>query len=126
MHAISRKGMKRRELNDVELRDILSDILPLVRVDHIIPSTSDVLCQAIRRGLISSPPSHMIAANHSHNKVHAWIRSQIGLFVRPRLFMPYYEEIKVSVVFYRSLKLNALLFVYQKWVFYFIKRILNV
>ena len=51
-HSVTRKGVKKRDLSDVELREILSELLPLVRMDHVLPPSSDVLNQAIRRGLV--------------------------------------------------------------------------
>lgn len=95
-HSVTRKGIKKRDLSDVELREILSDLLPLVRMDHVLPPSSEVLSQAIRRGLVSTPPSHMIGDDRENYRVNAWARGgkNQGLFVRPRLFMPYYEEIK--------------------------------
>lgn len=74
----------------------MSELLPLVRMDHVLPPNSDVLTQAIRRGLVSTPPSHMIGDERENLRVNAWIRGgkNQGLFVRPRLFMPYYEETK--------------------------------
>lgn len=96
-HSVSRKGVKKRDLSDVELREIISDLLPHVRIDHILPANSEILNQAIRRGLVSTPPSHMIGDDRENLRVDAWIRTgkNNGLFVRPRLFMPYYEEVKV-------------------------------
>lgn len=92
--------MKKRDLSDVELREILSELLPLVRMDHVAPATSETLAQAIRRGLVSTPPSHMIGSDMRDSvRLNAWVRTSPnsnGLFVRPRLFMPYYEEIKVK------------------------------
>lgn len=95
-HSVTRKGIKKRDLSDIELREILSELLPLVRMDHVLPPNSEVLNQAIRRGLVSTPPSHMIGDERENYRVNAWIRGgkNHGLFVRPRLFMPYYEEIK--------------------------------
>ncbi|XP_031617998.1 BTB/POZ domain-containing protein 7 [Contarinia nasturtii] len=95
-HSVTRKGIKKRDLSDIELREILSDLLPLVRMDHVLPPNSEVLNQAIRRGLVSTPPSHMIGDERENFRVNAWIRGgkNHGLFVRPRLFMPYYEEVK--------------------------------
>lgn len=96
-HSVTRKGVKKRDLSDVELREILSELLPLVRMDHVLPPNSEVLTQAIRRGLVSTPPSHMIGDDRENLRVNAWIRTQksnSGLFVRPRLFMPYFEEVK--------------------------------
>lgn len=96
-HSVTRKGVKKRDLSDVELREILSELLPLVRMDHVLPPNSEVLAQAIRRGLVSTPPSHMISNDRENLRVNAWIRGgkNQGLFVRPRLFMPYFEEVKV-------------------------------
>lgn len=95
-HSVTRKGIKKRDLSDIELREILSDLLPLVRMDHVLPLNSEILNQAIRRGLVSTPPSHMIGDERENFRVNAWIRGgkNHGLFVRPRLFMPYYEEVK--------------------------------
>lgn len=68
-------------------------------MDHILPPNSDVLNQAVRRGLVSTPPSHMIGGDRENLRVNAWIRTgkNNGLFVQPRLFMPYYDEVKVLV-----------------------------
>lgn len=98
-HSVARKGVKKRDLSDVELREILSDLLPLVRMDHVLPPNSDILNQAIRRGLVSTPPSHMIGGDRESLRLNAWIRGDKnnGLFVQPRLFMPYYDEVKVLV-----------------------------
>lgn len=98
VHSVARKGIKKRDLCDIELREILSELLQLVRVDHVLPPNSEILTQAIRRGLVSTPPSHMIGDERENLRINAWIRGgkKNGLFVRPRLFMPYYEEIKVT------------------------------
>lgn len=68
-------------------------------MDHVLPPNSDVLNQAIRRGLVSTPPSHMIGGDRENRRVNAWIRTgkNNGLFVQPRLFMPYYDEVKLLV-----------------------------
>lgn len=92
-------------MNDVELRDILADLLPHVRTDHVIPVDSDILTGAIKRGLISVPPSHMIGSDVAATAVaggrssaSAWVRTRnTSLFVRPRLFTPYYDEVKVCI-----------------------------
>ncbi|KAJ8682027.1 hypothetical protein QAD02_017819 [Eretmocerus hayati] len=99
VHSVTRKGVKKRDLSDIELREILSELLPLVRMDHVLPPNSEILAQAIRRGLVSTPPSHMIGDERENLRINAWIRGgkRNGLFVRPRLFMPYYEEIKALV-----------------------------
>lgn len=67
-------------------------------MDHVLPPNHDILTQAIKRGLVSTPPSHMIGDDTTNYRLNAWIRSKNnGLFVKPRLFTPYAEEIK-SVV----------------------------
>lgn len=103
-HSVTRKGVKKRDLCDIELRDILSELLPLVRMDHVIPSNHEILNQAIKRGLVSTPPSHMIGDEKDKIRINAWIRTgnSHGLFTQPRLFMPYYDEIKSLVEEYSA------------------------
>lgn len=97
-HSVARKGVKKKDLSDVELREILCDLLPLVRINHILPSNSDILNQAIRRGLVSIPPNHMIGGERENFRVNSWIRGKNnGSYIQPRLFMPYYDEIKIRV-----------------------------
>ncbi|XP_076464304.1 BTB/POZ domain-containing protein 7-like [Babylonia areolata] len=94
-HSVAKKGVKKRDLNDVELREIIFDLLALVRLDHIIPANSDILSSAIKRGLISTPPSHMLGDDTPGQRIGAWTRMRkCGVFQKPRLFMPYYEEAK--------------------------------
>jgi BTB/POZ domain-containing protein 7 len=50
---VSRKGIKRRDLNDSELREIIIDLLRLVRTDHILLN-HEALVSAVRRGLVIS------------------------------------------------------------------------
>ncbi|KAK2158567.1 hypothetical protein LSH36_167g04027, partial [Paralvinella palmiformis] len=94
-HSVSKKGIKKRDLNDIELRDILAELLPHIRTDHILPANHEVLTSAIKRGLLSRPPSHMYADEASHSTARAWVRVRnSGMFVKPRFFTPYYEEAK--------------------------------
>ncbi|XP_065343892.1 BTB/POZ domain-containing protein 7 isoform X2 [Cloeon dipterum] len=97
-HSVARKGVKKRDLSDVELREILSPLLPLVRMDHVLPANAETLAHAVRRGLLPTPPSHMLGGDRDAVRIHAWIRSTSGcaqgVWIRPRLFMPYYEEAK--------------------------------
>jgi len=41
-----RNGFRKRELNDEELRDVISELMPLVRICHIIPPDSEILANA--------------------------------------------------------------------------------
>lgn len=90
-HSVARKGVKKRDLSDGELREVLGDLLPLVRAEHVLPRQAEVLVQSIRRGLLSTPPPHMIG-DRPHNP---WLNSRLS--PRPRLFNPYYEEVKSIV-----------------------------
>jgi len=97
-HSISRKGIKKKDLNDTEVREILADLLPYVRTSHIIPAHSDVLTSAIKRGLVSVPPLHLLGGGGAaeSSSASSWVRTRnISLFVKPRLFISYYDELKV-------------------------------
>lgn len=45
VHSVTRKGVKKRDLSDIELREILSELLPLVRMDHVLPPNNEILTQ---------------------------------------------------------------------------------
>ncbi|XP_047718715.1 BTB/POZ domain-containing protein 7 isoform X2 [Prionailurus viverrinus] len=93
-HSVNRRGVKRRDLDIEELREILSSLLPFVRIEHILPINSEVLSDAMKRGLISTPPSDMLPTTEG-GKSNAWLRQKnAGIYVRPRLFSPYVEEAK--------------------------------
>ncbi|XP_014677486.1 PREDICTED: BTB/POZ domain-containing protein 7-like [Priapulus caudatus] len=96
-HSVSKKGVKKRDLSDRELREILSDIIGYVRLEHVIPTTSDILNNAIRRGLISRPPLHMLG-DELGERVNPWLAGQQGgVYKRPRLFTPYMDEVKAAL-----------------------------
>lgn len=93
-HSVNKRGVKRRDLDVEELRDILSPLLPFVRIEHILPMNSDVLTDPMKRGLISTPPADMLPTSES-GKSNSWLRQKnAGIYVRPRLFSPYVEEAK--------------------------------
>ncbi|XP_053211957.1 BTB/POZ domain-containing protein 7-like isoform X2 [Panonychus citri] len=91
-----RHGLRRKELNDDELRDIISELMPYVRIGHILPSDSETLTNSIKRGLISTLPPYMLEEDSitPHPRgVSCWIRERSqGSFVKPRYFTPYVEE----------------------------------
>lgn len=95
-HSISRKGVRKRDMNDGELREILADVLPHVRCAHVIPTHSDVFMSAVKRGLVCVPaPFAAYDASPSHSMASAWVRTRnMALYVKPRLFLPYYREAK--------------------------------
>uniref|UniRef100_A0A8C5VTV8 BTB domain containing 7 n=1 Tax=Microcebus murinus TaxID=30608 RepID=A0A8C5VTV8_MICMU len=93
-HSVNKRGVKRRDLDMEELREILSSLLPFVRIEHILPINSEVLGDTMKRGLISTPPSDMLPTTEG-GKSNAWLRQKnAGIYVRPRLFSPYVEEAK--------------------------------
>ncbi|KAM6961266.1 LOW QUALITY PROTEIN: BTB/POZ domain-containing protein 7-like [Aplochiton taeniatus] len=93
-HSVNKRGVKRRDLDVEELKEILSPLLPFIRTQHILPANSDVLSDALKRGLISTPPSDMLPTAEG-GKANAWLRQRNGgVYVRPRLFTPYVEEAK--------------------------------
>ncbi|RUS79800.1 hypothetical protein EGW08_012447 [Elysia chlorotica] len=95
-HSVSKKGVKRRDLNDKELGQILSDLLPLVRVDHLLPTNSEVLLSTVKRGLLALPLASSLGPEDGQlHRMAAWTgRTNSGAFLKPRLFLPYYEEAK--------------------------------
>lgn len=60
VYSISKKGVKKCDFNDEELKDILVDLLFLIRIDYIILYNSDVFNSVIKWGLISWLFSYMI------------------------------------------------------------------
>ncbi|XP_039597173.1 BTB/POZ domain-containing protein 7 [Polypterus senegalus] len=93
-HSVNKRGVKRRDLDLEELKEMLSPLLPYVRIDHILPPNSEILGETMKRGLISTPPSDMLPTAEG-GKSNAWLRQKsAGIYVRPRLFAPYVEEAK--------------------------------
>uniref|UniRef100_A0A3P8XZ93 BTB domain-containing protein n=1 Tax=Esox lucius TaxID=8010 RepID=A0A3P8XZ93_ESOLU len=93
-HSVNKRGVKRRDLDVEELKEILSPLLPFIRIEHILPPNSDVLSDAMKRGLISTPPSDMLPTTEG-GRANSWLRQKsAGIYVRPRLFSPYVEEAK--------------------------------
>ncbi|XP_064195634.1 BTB/POZ domain-containing protein 7-like isoform X1 [Anguilla rostrata] len=96
-HSVNKRGVKRRDLDPEELKEILSPLLPCVRVDHILPAHSEVLSDALKRGLVSTPPSDMLPTAEG-GRANAWLRLKSGgIYLRPRLFSPYVEEAKAAL-----------------------------
>ena len=101
-HTLSRRHVpRRREICDTELGNLISPFLPRVRVQHILPKDrhSDVLDNALHRNLIARPGS-LLAQTQEETRFSAWDpRNSDGLYIKPRLFLPYYEECKVKFLF---------------------------
>lgn len=94
-HSVTKKGVKKRDLDDVELKGLLSELLPHVRVEHILPPNSEVLFGAVKRGLIELPPWHAHPDDAIVHRIGAWTgMTNSGAFLKPRLFTPFYDEAK--------------------------------
>lgn len=52
-HSVNKRGVKRRDLDVEELKEILSPLLPFVRTEHILPTNSDVLSDAVSAPCLS-------------------------------------------------------------------------
>lgn len=64
-----------KELDNSELADLLSDLLPLVRLQHVLPAGQSDLVQAvIRRELVRCPPALYLVQAAPSDFVHCWIR----------------------------------------------------
>lgn len=85
-----RRGLRKRDLNDAELRDIIADIMCHVRIGQILPLDCDALTSAAKRGLISTLPPYMLGEDLGVPYVRgisSWLRGRgSGPFIRPRYF----------------------------------------
>lgn len=91
--------MKKKDLNDAELRDVISDLMAHVRIGHILPMDNESLASVAKRGLISTLPPFMLGEDNGQSQikgVSCWLRGKgSGPFVHPRYFTPYVEEAKL-------------------------------
>lgn len=66
VHSVTRKGVKKRDLSDIELREILSELLPLVRMDHVLPPNNEILMQV---NYFSSLRHRLLSVNFKRNNI---------------------------------------------------------
>ncbi|OTF72084.1 BTB/POZ domain-containing protein [Euroglyphus maynei] len=101
-HSLTRKSLKKKEINDSKLRDLISELIDLVRIGHCLPIDSDFLNSAIKRGLIQLP-SYMVKNSDSEqvpsNRYAAWFRNNNtnSHFIKIRFFTHYFEECKLQL-----------------------------
>ncbi|GBP92040.1 hypothetical protein EVAR_63719_1 [Eumeta japonica] len=101
-HSMSRRGAagaggRRRgaDISDAALREAIAPLLHHIRLEHV-PPDCDLLqqrlkrSQAIRRGLVPTPPSHMVEGGGGG--VDAWLGRPPHR--APRLFLPYLDELR--------------------------------
>lgn len=98
-HSLTRKSIRKKELDDGKLSELISELLALVRIGHILPIDSEYLSGIAKRGFIDTLPPYMVADDNSlpiNRGLTAWFRNRSnGPFHRPRFFTPYFEECKL-------------------------------
>jgi len=96
-NSFPRRSPKRKDINNTALLEIISDLLPFVRLRHILPTNSTVLQFAYQRGLLQRPfPFDMVASEKRPPVMVYWIREfRHSEYMRPRLFMNFYYEAKL-------------------------------
>ena len=99
MSSLPRRSPKRKDINNETLLEMIADLLSFIRTKHILPINSSVLQSAYQRGLLQRPfPFDVVVATEKNPPtILYWIR-EFGHpeYTRPRLFMQYYYEAKVS------------------------------
>lgn len=94
-HSLTRKSIKKKEINDSKLHDLISELIDLVRIGHCLPIDSDFLMSTIKRGLIQLP-FYMVKISDEQvpsNRYAAWFRNN-SHFMKLRFFTHYFDECK--------------------------------
>lgn len=90
--------ISKKEVDYAQLREMIGELLDMVRVEHILPMGAKELNEAIKKGLIIKLPPPMSSAGPllmaQNLNVNAWFRTRnsADTFQRPRYFPPYFEE----------------------------------
>uniref|UniRef100_A0A4W3GS52 BACK domain-containing protein n=1 Tax=Callorhinchus milii TaxID=7868 RepID=A0A4W3GS52_CALMI len=93
-HSVTKRGVKKRDLDAGQLREIIAELVPHIRIAHVLPAKSEVLADSMKRGLISSPPADMLPTPESRKSRVWFCLKASGIGAKPRLFTPYIEEAK--------------------------------
>ncbi|KAE9421614.1 hypothetical protein Angca_006346, partial [Angiostrongylus cantonensis] len=91
-HSISRRGVKRGDLNETELRAILAPIASHLRIDYVLPPFHQSLNAAYCRGILERAPlrSDLLCPSTSEiNPDIHWFRPEQEA-PGPRYYIPYY------------------------------------
>ncbi|XP_072346147.1 BTB/POZ domain-containing protein 7-like [Scyliorhinus torazame] len=94
-HSVNKRGVKKRDLDSAQLREIISEMVPHVRIAHILPAKNEALSDAMKRALISSPPLDMLPVPEGRRSRAWFCHKASGIGAKPRLFSPYIEEAKI-------------------------------
>lgn len=93
-HSLTRKSLRKKEIDDAKLFESISDLIGLVRIGHILPIDSEYLQTVAKRGFIEIP-SFMLKNNPANQTHMAWLRNNSNNhFMKPRFFTFYFEECK--------------------------------
>ena len=92
----NKKSTKRREIDNKQLKRVLLGVIEHVRIGHVLPPHSELLEGVFRRGLADRGMPLDIGEGSFYPNLPWMRRREERDFVRPRLFLPYFEEAKVS------------------------------
>ena len=89
-----KRSIRRKEIDVKPLKHVLHGVLPLIRVQHILPKDSNVLKTAIQQGLLQKEMPLDIGEGERQQRS-SWIRVKDDRkYVKPRLFAAYVDEAK--------------------------------
>lgn len=91
----SKKTSKRREIDSKQLKKVLSGVIEYVRIGHVLPPHSELLESVFRRGLVDRGMPLDIGEGSFYPNLPWMRRREEKDFVRPRIFLPYFEEAKI-------------------------------
>ncbi|KAJ7390594.1 BTB/POZ domain-containing protein 7 [Desmophyllum pertusum] len=83
------------KLTNKQLKKVLSGVIEHVRIGHVLPPHSELLEGVFRRGLADRGMPLDIGEGSFYPNLPWMRRREEKDFVRPRLFLPYFEEAKV-------------------------------
>ena len=92
----NKKNTKRREVDNKQLKKVLSGLIEHVRIGHVLPPHSELLEGVFRRGLADRGMPLDIGEGSFYPNLPWMRRREEKDFIRPRLFLPYFEEAKVN------------------------------
>lgn len=95
-----RKSLRKKQPDDGRLKELIFELLSLVRIGHILPIDAEFLTNIAKRGFIDALPLFMLSDDNSlpnSRDFTSWFRNRATseTFIRPRLFSPYFEECKM-------------------------------
>lgn len=90
----NKKNAKRRDIDNKQLKRVLAGVIEHVRIGHVLPPHSELLDGVFRRGLVDRGMPLDIGEGNFYPNLPWMRRREEKDFVRPRLFLPYFEEAK--------------------------------